>query len=149
VSRRAVSTVARWEYRRFAKPKDLVIGTLSFVVIFGIFGFVTEFVDRKANEQKKIAVVGGELMGLDPEALAALTAPVSLTCVELEPADGGPKRAEGVTVIIVVGTMLLGLLLGFSYVFIAITGEKTDRVTESADTASSTPSTAESCWCRS
>jgi ABC-2 type transport system permease protein len=205
VSRRAVSIVARWEYRRFAKPKDLVIGTLTFAVIFGIFGFVTEFVERKANEQLEIAVVSGELMGLeeveflqrylllpaeegladlermladeeldailvvtdadqgelrvrsergwqeeflallaahrqtrrpyelglDSEALAALTAPVSLTRVELETSGGGPKRAEGLTVIIVVGTMLLGLLLGFSYVFIAITGEKTDRVTES------------------
>jgi len=205
VNRRTVSTVARWEYRRFAKPKELVIGTLTFAVIFGIFGFVAEFVERKTNEPLEIAVVGGELMGLEdveflqryrlqsaegglsdletalaeeeldailvvtgadraelrvrserqwqeeflallaahrqtrrphelglePRALAALTAPVTLARVELEDDDGTPRRAEGLTVIIVVGTMLLGLLLGFSYVFIAITGEKTDRVTES------------------
>jgi len=205
VSGRTVSTVARWEYRRFAKPKDLVIGTLTFAVIFGIYGFVAQFVELKTNEPLEIAVIGAELMGLDdvdslqryqlqpaegeivelernlteeevdallviadadraelrvrsarqwqeeflalltahaqsrrpheiglePEELAALTAPVTLTRVEVEAADGTSTRAPGLTVIIVVVTMLLGLFIGFSYVFIAITGEKTDRVTES------------------
>jgi ABC-2 type transport system permease protein len=205
MSRSAVATVTRWEYRRFTKLKDLVIGTLIFAVLFGIFGFVAEFVERKTNEPLRIAVVDGGLMGLDqleslqryrlepadsdiadledaladdaidavlkvtgpeeieltvrseegwqeeflalltahrqtrrphelgldPDALARLTAPVSLTRVELEREADAPRRTDGLTVIIVVATMLLGLLLGFSYVFIAITGEKTDRVTES------------------
>ena len=205
MSRQAVGAVARWEYARFAKPRDLIIGTLIYAVLFGIFGFVSEFVERKRNQPRDIAIQGAERMGLegvdalqryrlhtanddlaslerslaerefdallvvasadeaelrvtsedawqeeflalvaayrqaqrphevglDPAVLAELTAPVSLRRVELKPANDSRRRARPVTVLIVVGTMLLGLFLGFSYVFVAITAEKTQRVTES------------------
>ena len=79
MSRSTVATVTRWEYRRFTKIKDLVIGTLIFAVLFGIFGFVAEFVERKTNEPLRIAVVGGGLMGLEQLE--------SLQRYRLEPAD--------------------------------------------------------------
>ncbi|MDD5719509.1 MAG: ABC transporter permease [Candidatus Krumholzibacteria bacterium] len=53
------------------------------------------------------------------------------------PALIGPGAAERkqrpgtVVVIVVIGTMLLGLFTGFGYVFVAITAEKTQRTTES------------------
>jgi ABC-2 type transport system permease protein len=197
--------VARWEYRRFAKPRDLLLGVLSFVVVFGVFGFAGHFVEAKRNEPKDIAIRQAELMGLeeveflqryrlhpsddnlprldlaladkefdavlvvfsadeaelrvrsegswqdeflallaahrqaqrphevglDSQVLEELTAPVSLRRVELDRSKDVTGRAKPATVFMVVGTMLLGLFLGFSYVFVAITGEKTQRVTES------------------
>ena len=200
-----IGAVARWEYKRYAKPRDLVIGTLVYALLFGIVGFVSEFAERKRNRPREIAVSGAARMGLqevealqhfrmraandklpaleralaekeidailvvesadeaelrvssesgwqeeflllltahrqaqrpheagvDPKVLAVLTAPVHFSRVELDGARGAPRRATPVTVLIVVGTMLLGLFLGFSYVFVAITGEKTQRVTES------------------
>jgi ABC-2 type transport system permease protein len=205
VSWHAVAAVARWEYRRFAKPRDLLLGMITFAVLFGIVGFATHFVEAKRNEPKDVAVGHAELMGLkevesleryrlhpsdddietldlalagkefdavlvvrsaneaelrvvsesswqeefltllaahrqvrrphevglDPQVLGQLTAPVSLSRVELDRSVESGGRAGLATVLIVVGTMLLGLFLGFSYVFVAITGEKTQRVTES------------------
>jgi ABC-2 type transport system permease protein len=205
VSWRSVSAVARWEFRRYAKPRDLLIGTLVFALLFGIFGFVEHLVERKRNEPRDIAVRGAERMGLqeveslqrfrihssdddsavleraladkefdailvvesadvaelrvrsespwqeeflalvathrqarrphefglEPNVLAELTAPMTLTRVEVDGSGEASSRAKPLTVLIVVGTMLLGLFLGFSYVFVAITGEKTQRVTES------------------
>ena len=205
MSWRVVAAVARWEYARYAKPRDLLIGMLVFALLFGVVGFVTEFVERKRNEPREIAVWGAEQMGLDeveslqrfrihtandplpaleralaeeeldavlvvesadvaelrvrsentwqeeflalvlahrqaqrpheigldPPVLAELTAPLTLSRVEIERPSESPRRAKPATVLIVVGTMLLGLFLGFSYVFVAITGEKTQLVTES------------------
>ena len=65
MSRQAVGAVARWEYARFAKPRDLIIGTLIYAVLFGIFGFVVEFVERKRNQPRDIAIQGAERMGLE------------------------------------------------------------------------------------
>jgi ABC-type Na+ efflux pump permease subunit len=61
---RVVSAVARWEYRRYAKPRDLLLGTLASALLFGVFGFVGEFVERKRNRPRDIAVVNAERMGL-------------------------------------------------------------------------------------
>jgi ABC-2 type transport system permease protein len=205
VSLRPVGAVANWEYKRFAKPRDLILGTLFFAAMFGIYGFVTAFVERRSNEPREIVVSGAEHMGLesvdtlqrfplhvddrgleelnqalsseefdallvvsnaneaelrvrleqgwqeefiallaahrqaqrpreiglDPETLAALTSPVSISRLQLQESPGSGHRAGSLTVLIVVGTMLLGLFTGFSYVFVAITSEKTQHVTES------------------
>lgn len=212
--RRDVLSVARWEYHRFAKPRDLFLGIVFFAVTFGAFGFVGHIVGAKGEEPKTIGVLGGADMGLtgtpalerfhfvhldssgtgvsldaarsvaadafdadeldgllavlapdrarlivseergwqqellvlvaqhrqahrltesglEPAVLEALTASVDVARTRLEPTDTEGTRADPKTVLIVVGTMLLGLFLGFSYVFVAITGEKTQKVTES------------------
>ena len=202
---RNVLTIARWEYYRFAKPKDLILGTLFIMLIFGLIGFVTHLIESKGNQPVDVAVVGAEHMGLDtveslqrfqiltgerglpeleaaladkefdallvisdvdnakltvreergwqpslvallsataqahrlgssdldPEMLATLTAPVNVAQVSLQDETGAPTQADTKTVLIVIGTMMVGLFMGFSYVFVAITGEKTQRVTES------------------
>lgn len=221
MSQRNVTTVARWEYHRFAKPRDLAVGTLVFMLMFGIYGFVGHLVRSKGQEEKTVGVIGGALMGLrgekslerfrlehmdgeeqggpagkrdaprgedrtlaeealrakeidallvilgseraqfvvreergwqkefislvvqhrlarrlsesdlDPQVVRSLTAPADIERVLLHPKDGETERADPKTVLVVVMTMLVGLFLGFSYVFVAITSEKTQRVTES------------------
>ena len=202
---RNVLTVARWEYYRFAKPRDLILSTLFIILIFGLVAFVTHLVESKGNQPVDVAVVGAEHMGLDtveslqrfqiltgerglpeleaaladkefdallvisdvdnakltvreergwqpslvallsataqahrmrssdldPEMLATLTAPVNVAQVSLQDETGAQTQADTKTVLIVIGTMMVGLFMGFSYVFVAITGEKTQRVTES------------------
>jgi len=187
---RIVGAVARWEYARYAKLRDLIIGTVFFAVIFGLVGFAGEFVERKKYKPREIAVIGADLMGLDQVAqlqrfrltttttdlptleqsvadkdldailivrggdeaelrvrsesgwqeeflavlsahrLAQLTAPVQLERTVLGAEDASDGKAGTATVLIIVGTMLLGLFMGFSYVFVAITGEKAQKVTE-------------------
>lgn len=221
MSRRNVTTVARWEYHRFAKPRDLAVGTLVFTLMFGIYGFVGHLVRSRGHEEKTVGVIGGAIMGLrgekslerfrlehmdseeesstsgesdapraedrtlaedalrakeidallvvlgperarfvvreergwqkefislfaqhrlarrlsesdlDPRIVRSLTAPADIERVVLHPKDGDTGRAEPKTVLVVVMTMLVGLFLGFSYVFVAITSEKTQKVTES------------------
>ncbi len=205
MSLRIARAVARWEYERFAKPKDLFIGTLFFALMFGVFDFARFFMDKKESEEKTIVVAGAETLGfgeeqfldrfrleaagdrtletlqaalhekkidaildvsdsrtaelrvlrdrgwhgelllrlqaavseqrlaesdLDPAQLAALLQPMEVSVVHQSAAESG-GRAGSLTVLIVVGTMLLALFIGFSYVFVAITGEKTQKVTES------------------
>ncbi|MBE0564527.1 MAG: ABC transporter permease [Krumholzibacteria bacterium] len=198
-------TVARWEFLRFAKTKDLIIGTLVLTGVYGGGQLFGEFVAARANQQRTVAVVDaarldlheprelgtfrlvpetrapavvdslllaaeldaalvrveggwqlrarrdhGWLDGLrlqvgalvreaalvrlepDPRMLAVLAAPVEIPTVLVDPgAAGGGQRAGVMVVVFVVGAMLLGLLTGFSYVFVAITAEKTQRTTES------------------
>ena len=64
MSRSIIVAVARWEYKRYAKPRDLVIGTLVYALLFGIVGFVGEFAERKRNRPREIAVSGAARMGL-------------------------------------------------------------------------------------
>ncbi len=204
----SVSTVARWEYHRFAKPRDLILGAVFFAVMFGAFGFVGHYIQSKSEEEKTVMVLGAAAMqlqavesferfqlqhaegatpdlaaaesalrekevdavlvvsgieraelivreergwqqefmalvgqhrqaqrlaesGLDPQILQSLSAPVDIGRRTLGSQPGESSGAEPKTVLIVVGTMLMGLFLGFSYVFVAITGEKTQKVTES------------------
>lgn len=65
---------------------------------------------------------------LSPQLLADLATPAQ---VEVVPQDSGAERASPMTALLISGAMLMGLFLGFSYVFVAITGEKTQMVTES------------------
>ena len=70
--------------------------------------------------------------GIDPDRLAALAAPFAVERVDVTTDRGsGPTRAGFLLVVVVVGAMMLGVFIGFGNVFVAITGEKTQRVTES------------------
>jgi len=205
MTRDALMTVARWEYHRFAKPRDLVLSTVFIIVVFGVFAFVSRLIESKSNQPLDVAVVGAERMGLDaveslqrfqmlgdergvpeleaaleneefdallvvsdpdraelkvreergwqqslialvgaqarahrletsdvdPQMLAALSAAVTISPIVLGASGAAAGQADTKTVIIVISTMLVGLFLGFSYVFVAITGEKTQHVTES------------------
>lgn len=201
---RRVRMVARWEFLRFAKTKDLVIGTLVLAAIYGGSQLLGDFARGRSNQERTVAVadagdllasgplqlenvrlvpdgrglatldslvLAGDLHGvlaraedgrwhlrvrddrawqdalrtrfaalvwqhdlrtlaLDPAVLAALNSAPEITTVPLEAErDGG--RPSLLVVVIVVGAMLLGLFTGFSYVFVAITAEKTQRTTES------------------
>ena len=71
-------------------------------------------------------------LDLDPRVLAALGTPADVTTAFIGGDTVEQKRRAGtLVVIIVVGAMMLGLFQGFSYVFTAITAEKTQRTTES------------------
>lgn len=202
---RVITAVARWEYKRFAKPRDLVLGVLFTSLMFGATSFGRSFFEGRNNRPREIAVVGAERMGLlatdslhrfqlrsddrdfevleqaledkefdallaikssseaelhvrserrwqkefitlltahgqverlgelglDAEALAVLNAPFQVARLQLADAEDSGSRADTTTALILVGTMLLGLFLGFSYVFVAITSEKTQHTTES------------------
>ena len=197
--------VARWEFLRFTKLKDLVIGTLIFAVLFGAGSMFGEFTGRKLDRAREIAVVDAGRLGLDertevaglalapfdvslahldsllveeeidaalvalddgqwelrvrrsrtwmegvrvqlaallqqariaelglePEQLAAILSPPVLDTVVIDPPRGGAGKSSPIAALLLVGLMMMGLLVGFSYVFVAITGEKTQRTTES------------------
>lgn len=75
----------------------------------------------------EIAVAGRlGAAGLDGDELAAILAPVELTVTR---ADGQSNRGTGV-VMVVVGIVIFALFVGMGLLFTAITGEKTQRVTE-------------------
>ena len=65
MTRHALIIVARWEYHRFAKPRDLVLSTVFIIVVFGVFAFVSRLIESKSNQPLNVAVVGAEHMGLD------------------------------------------------------------------------------------
>lgn len=195
--------VARWEFLRFAKPRDLLIGTAFFVLMFGGGSLVGEFAARKSNEPKAIGVVESERLGLegrselgrfvlspfdedpdeaarslareeidavlapssegwkiqvlrqrdwtpqlelmlapilrrvqwdeldlDPSLRARLERPPAVSVEVVDPVEKS-NRADILTVALLGGLMFFGLFSGFSYVFVAITAEKTQRTTES------------------
>jgi ABC-2 type transport system permease protein len=197
--------VARWEFLRFTKVKDLVIGTLIFAVLFGAGTMFGEFTGRKLDRMREIAVldagslglverteiaglalvprdvpvaradsllVAEELdaalvvlddgswqlrvrrerswmesvraqltalvqqariaeLGLAPEQLAAILVPPDVQTVIVDPPAGLAGRSSPVATLLIMILMMMGLFVGFSYVFVAITGEKTQRTTES------------------
>jgi ABC-2 type transport system permease protein len=201
---RATWEVARWEFLRFFKIKEMLVGLLMAVVGgAGSWGLM-RLADRDADAPVRIAVAGaqgmaiptppesrlrieqhpaerapalrravenGELAGLvtwgedgapallageragwrqelegvlsaaavqarfgavgvRPEQLPALLAPVTLRVSYT--ADATPPRSKGETVLTLVAILLsvMGVFVGVSYVFISITGEKQNRVTE-------------------
>lgn len=197
--------VARWEFLRFTKVKDLVIGTLIFAVLFGAGTMFGEFTGRKLDRTREIAVLdAGSLglverteiaglalvprdvpvaradsllveeeldaalvvlddgswqlrvrrerswmesvraqltalvqqariaeLGLAPEQLAAILVPPDVQTVIVDPPAGLAGRSSPAATLLIVILMMMGLFVGFSYVFVAITGEKTQRTTES------------------
>ena len=204
--RQRILAVARWEYQKLAKPRDLFLGGLFFAVVVLGFAFVKHLDQRKATKEHVVAVHGGESIGLAPleelgrfrlesqtgrsvqdlcealeqeeidgllvvgdddaaelqvrkaspwnqefllhlrtrtqtsrlhqldltsEELAKIVTPLPVDVITGETGNGGGSSTSTLTVLIVVGGMMLGLFLGFSYIFVAITGEKTQHVTES------------------
>lgn len=201
---RRVWLVARWEFLRFAKTKDLIIGTLVLAAIYGGSQLLADFARGRSTQERTVAVaeadglladaplqldtvslvpdrrglavldslvLAGDLDGvlapadggqwhlrvrddrawqdalrtrfaalvwqhdlraldLEPRVLEALNRAPDIATVALEPAGDG-ARPSILVVVMVVGAMLLGLFTGFSYVFVAITAEKTQRTTES------------------
>ena len=193
--------VARWEFLRFFKMRELLVGMAIILAIFLVQKIVTQRISGNADE-RSIAVIGGEYLptsideqnrfnfviagrdeaelvravqekefdgllvfadqdsarlhvrkqaawqaelqtlfstagqarrvsesGIPADVLAALGAPFALDTMVL--ANGGRNSAEARwSVVILVGLMLTGILLGNSYLFLAITGEKTQRITE-------------------
>ena len=194
--------VARWEFRRFFKPKELVWGTAIVLAFFLIQKVVKDRITGEAAGERTVAVLGidwlppdalkqdrfvfdpvpgdeasikqavrdksydgaiiyrdadsAELVirkeaswqkellallatsrqaqrlqesGLTPETIASLTSPLDLR-TSLVAGDGATARANKISAIIMVVFMLIGIMFGNSYLFVAITGEKTQRITE-------------------
>lgn len=198
-----VATIARWEFLRFAKARDLVIGALIFAAMFGGSSLFGEFAGRQLTEARRIAFVGdvatitadstrigrfdllrAEAADLDsllsveavdaalvevdddvweiraerergwfdqlqsnvsvliaqermleleltPDQLTRLSTPAEFRAVVVDTQQRDDGRTDAFTAAIATGLLLMGLFVGFSFVFVAITGEKTQRVTES------------------
>lgn len=199
---RAVAEVARWEFLRFVKPKQQLIGMLVTFVILGGFLGMKRLGDEEA-EVREIAYIGADILPLDevqssamrfvphsPTDEAALRERVrdgdvdGLLIVrdvdraelllpsrvgwrgEVELALGAARQqhvmqragvsaellgdiltppelevtypeniashgaGERLAIIIIVSLMLMTVLIGMSYIFASITGEKQIRVTE-------------------
>lgn len=201
---RATWEVARWEFLRFFKVKEILIGLVMTIVGgAGTFGLM-RLADREKAAPVAIAVAGaegmvvqappesrlrirqhpaqaapalrqaverGELAGLvvwgdgskpallagerarwreelegvlsaaavqsrfsaagvRPERLPGLMAPVTLDVSYT--ADATPPRSRGETILTLIAILLglMGVFVGVGYVFISITGEKQNRVTE-------------------
>ncbi len=69
-------------------------------------------------------------LGVPPERLPALMAPVTLEVAYTAGATPPRSRGEIVLAMIAIFLSLMGVFIGVSYVFISITGEKQNRVTE-------------------
>lgn len=202
---RRTRLVARWEFRRFAKLKSQLISIAVMTAIFAAIDVGGEVVRSLVNQDRTIAVLEADLLGLreplelesltlipetgslaaadslilagdldavvlpheggwqmrvkrergwqnalgaqigalakqrelldlnlDPAVLTALGTPPDVTTALVGADDPTRKERPGaLVVVIVVGAMLMGLFVGFSYVFTAITAEKTQRTTES------------------
>lgn len=201
---RATWEVARWEFLRFFKIKEMLFGLVMTVVGgAGAWGLM-RLADRGEDEPVRIAVTGAEALpirvppgsrlrveprlatqvaalraavergelagvvewggdgrvpllageravwreeleqvlsaaamearfgavGVRAEQLPALLAPVSLDVSYTADATPPRSRAETVLTIIAIILSVMGVFMGVSYVFISITGEKQNRVTE-------------------
>lgn len=196
---RSVAEVARWEFRRYLKPKQQVVGalvTLAMMLGGGLLGRLAddessavelavvggerldlpdelgefrierhstaelERLRHEVEERERDAVLlilgdaGGELVvrqapawrddlarelsalavrrrlessGLEVEQLAAIQAPFQLAVDETAPRAG---RGERIAAFVALGLTLLGLFTGMSYIFISVTGEKQNRLSE-------------------
>jgi ABC-2 type transport system permease protein len=67
--------------------------------------------------------------GLTAETIADLTSALHME-TSLVAGDSATARANKISAILMVVFMLLGIMFGNSYLFVAITGEKTQRITE-------------------
>ena len=201
---RAAWEVARWEFMRFFKPREMLVGLLMTLFGGGAVWGLMRLADREDGRPVQVAVAGGEGLavvagpesrlrirahpaadstalrqavergelagavvwrtdgrpallagerarwrgeleqalsaaavqarfsaaGVRPERLPALMAPVTLDVSYT--ADATPPRSRGEIVLAVIAILLslMGVFVGVSYVFISITGEKQNRVTE-------------------
>lgn len=191
--------VARWEFRRYLKPKQQVVGAVTTLGLMLGGVFIAGLV-RDEPATVELAVVGAELLdlpaelgrfriersdesaleelrrdveqrdrdavlilhgdgagdlvarqtpawhadlgsqlsalatrrrlgdsGLDMERLAAIQAPFQLDAQEIAPRAG---RGERVAAFIALGLTLMGLFTGMGYIFISVTGDKQNRLSE-------------------
>jgi ABC-2 type transport system permease protein len=198
----ATIDVARWEFRRFFKHKELVWAIAIVLGFFLIQKLVTDRIAGEAADARTVAVLGIGMMppealkqdrfvfdpmagdeaslkdavrkktydgalifhdpdtaellvrketpwqselqallaatrqaqrlqdsGLSPETIANLTAALNLE-TNLVAGDGAKARANKISALVMIVFMLIGILFGNSYLFVAITGEKTQRITE-------------------
>ncbi len=194
--------VARWEFRRFFKAKELAWGITIVLAVFLIQKVVSDRIAREAADGRTVVVLGMDLLppealeqerfvfvpapgdesslthavrdkdhdaalifrnpdtaellvrreapwqaelhallaaarrvqrlhesGLSPEAIAGLTADLRLE-TKLVAGDGAGPRANRISALAMVILMLVGIMFGNSYLFLAITGEKRQRITE-------------------
>lgn len=56
--------VARWEFQRFVKPKQLLFSLLFTLVAGGVGYFMAKMAERSAQVEVEVAVVGGEALAL-------------------------------------------------------------------------------------
>ena len=200
---RIVLAVSRWEFLRFAKVRDLVVGALVFAAMFGGGSMFGEFAARQADDERRIGVAGplgvlgdeglevGRMhfvrtdaaavdsllaneeleaalvahggadvwdlrvlrdrgwhaqvraqftalvtqdrlgsLDVDPNELQRVLTPPAIETSILEDTRRDDGRTDILTAGIALGIMLMGVFVGFSFVFVAITGEKTQRTTE-------------------
>jgi len=80
IGRRAL-LVAHWEFLRFAKTKDLLIGVLVMAVIYGGAQLAGEFARGRAAEERTVAVLSSSLLELE--------APLQLGSFTLVPESRG------------------------------------------------------------
>jgi ABC-2 type transport system permease protein len=201
---RAAWEVARWEFRRFFKPKEMLVGLLMALFGGGAVWGLMHMADAEKERPVHVAIAGGEALsvatapesplrirthpagdsaalrraveggelaglvvwradgqptllagerarwrgeleqaltaaavqarfaqaGVRPERLPVLLAPVTLEVAYT--AGATPPRSKGEMVLTLLAIMLslMGVFVGVSYVFISITGEKQNRVTE-------------------
>ncbi|HEX6047933.1 MAG TPA: ABC transporter permease [Gemmatimonadaceae bacterium] len=73
--------VARWEFRRFLKPKQLVISMVTMLVTGGVTLGIARLVRGSRAEIANVAVIGGDRVGLGGDTLASriALAPRSVT----------------------------------------------------------------------
>jgi ABC-2 type transport system permease protein len=86
MSTRRALLVARWEFLRFAKTKDLVIGVLVMMVIYGGAQLVGDFARGRAAEERSVAVLSAPAF--------ALEAPLQLGNFNLVPETRGQAVAD-------------------------------------------------------
>lgn len=61
--------VARWEFRRFLKPKQLVISMVTMLVTGGLTFGLARVIGRSRSKVVTVAVIGGEHVGLAADTL--------------------------------------------------------------------------------
>ncbi|MFH1573826.1 MAG: ABC transporter permease [Acidobacteriota bacterium] len=200
--RSATAEVARWEFRRFYRAKELVWGLTIILAVFLIQKIVSGRIAAEAAGGRTLAVIGLDLVppealeqerfgfvawpsdeaslmtavqdrehdgalifrdpdtaellvrkeapwqseltallvagrqahklresGLHGEVIADLATTLRLE-TSLVVGDGATSKANKVSAFVMVILMLVGIMLGNSYLFVAITGEKTQRITE-------------------
>ena len=60
--------VARWEFLRFVKPKQLVVSFIIMLAMGGVGYFVGKLAQRAQAKPRNVAVIGGEKLGIEGRA---------------------------------------------------------------------------------
>jgi ABC-2 type transport system permease protein len=89
---RAVLEVARWEFQRFVKPKQIIVGMIVTAVIFGSVSSISRVAGRGDSRIRNVAVIGSELLPVTDSRLAAAAGTVRL--IPHEPDDEAMLREQ-------------------------------------------------------